>query len=86
MRLCTQMLQDSSCWQTLRLTVDSYSASQAISVYHCLNGFSFTLQAVYSVLKEAEHRSTFYIPYWSLPLAMQIVPRQRKFTKNLKAS
>ena len=27
------------------------------------------LQAVYGVLKEAEHRSTFYIPYWDLPLA-----------------
>lgn len=27
------------------------------------------LQAVYGVLKEAEHRSTFYIPYWNLPLA-----------------
>jgi hypothetical protein len=26
-------------------------------------------QAVYGVLKEAEHRSTFYIPYWNLPLA-----------------
>lgn len=25
-------------------------------------------QAVYGVLKEAEHRSTFYIPYWNLPL------------------
>ena len=29
----------------------------------------FLLQAVYGVLKEAEHRSTFYIPYWNLPLA-----------------
>lgn len=25
-------------------------------------------QAVYGLLKEAEHRSTFYIPYWNLPL------------------
>ena len=45
-----------------------------------------TLQAVYSVLKEAEHRSTFYIPYWNLPLAMQLVPRQRRFTENLGVS
>ena len=29
---------------------------------------SSLLQAVYGVLKEAEHRSTFYIPYWNLPL------------------
>jgi len=27
------------------------------------------IQAVYGLLKEAEHRSTFYIPYWDLPLA-----------------
>lgn len=27
------------------------------------------MQSVYGVLKEAEHRSTFYIPYWNLPLA-----------------
>ncbi len=29
---------------------------------------SFIVQAVYGLLKEAEHRSTFYIPYWNLPL------------------
>lgn len=32
--------------------------------------FAYTcVQAVYGLLKEAEHRSTFYIPYWDLPLA-----------------
>ena len=30
---------------------------------------NLVLQAVYGVLKEAEHRSTFYIPYWDLPFA-----------------
>eukprot|EP00967_Tisochrysis_lutea_P010027 scaffold11620_cov19-Tisochrysis_lutea.AAC.4 len=34
------------------------------------------LQAVYGVLKEAEHRSTFYIPYWNIPITKYIVPRQ----------
>jgi hypothetical protein len=33
-------------------------------------------QAVYGVLKEAEHRSTFYIPYWNIPITKYIVPRQ----------
>ncbi|KAG8069911.1 hypothetical protein GUJ93_ZPchr0006g42797 [Zizania palustris] len=33
---------------------------------------------------EAEHRSTFYIPYWNLPLTRWIVPRQRKFHSDLK--
>jgi hypothetical protein len=42
------------------------------------------LQAVYGTLFEAEHRSTFYIPYWKLPLASWIVPRQRKFQEDLK--
>lgn len=41
------------------------------------------LQAVYGVLKEAEHRSTFYIPYWKVPLARALVPRQRKFAADL---
>ncbi|CAN1160408.1 Cytochrome P450 97B2, chloroplastic [Linum perenne] len=41
-------------------------------------------QAVYGTLFEAEHRSTFYIPYWKIPLARWIVPRQRKFHGDLK--
>ncbi|KAL5720608.1 hypothetical protein ACHQM5_013261 [Ranunculus cassubicifolius] len=42
------------------------------------------IKAVYGTLFEAEHRSTFYIPYWKLPLARYIVPRQRKFRYDLK--
>ena len=42
------------------------------------------LQAVYGALFEAEHRSTFYVPYWKFPLARWLVPRQRKFHKDLK--
>ena len=38
---------------------------------------------MYGVLKEAEHRSTFYLPYWNLPLASVLVPRQRKFRQDL---
>lgn len=41
------------------------------------------MQAVYGVLKEAEHRSTFYIPYWKIPLARALVPRQRIFAQDL---
>ena len=43
----------------------------------------WALQAVYGVLKEAEHRSTFYIPYWNLPFARNLVPRQRQFYADL---
>ncbi|KAH0983836.1 hypothetical protein GBA52_011013 [Prunus armeniaca] len=42
------------------------------------------IKAVYGTLLEAEHRSTFYIPYWKFPLARWIVPRQRKFHGDLK--
>lgn len=42
------------------------------------------IQSVYGVLKEAEHRSTFYIPYWNLPIAKYIVPRQIQFQKDIK--
>lgn len=38
---------------------------------------------MYGVLKEAEHRSTFYIPYWNLPFAKNLVPRQRRFFADL---
>ncbi|EFN52906.1 hypothetical protein CHLNCDRAFT_138471 [Chlorella variabilis] len=41
------------------------------------------IEAVYGVLKEAEHRSTFYIPYWNLPLTKYLVPRQRQFNADL---
>ncbi|KAL8474182.1 hypothetical protein ACS0TY_030852 [Phlomoides rotata] len=42
------------------------------------------IKAVYGTLFEAEHRSTFYIPYWKIPLAKWLVPRQLKFQKDLK--
>ncbi|KAH6785240.1 hypothetical protein C2S51_037695 [Perilla frutescens var. frutescens] len=42
------------------------------------------IKAVYGTLFEAEHRSTFYIPYWKIPLAKWLVPRQRKFQTDLK--
>ncbi|XP_026391816.1 cytochrome P450 97B2, chloroplastic-like isoform X2 [Papaver somniferum] len=42
------------------------------------------IKAVYGTLFEAEHRSTFYIPYWKLPLVRWLVPRQRKFHNDLK--
>ncbi|KAL0912278.1 hypothetical protein M5K25_018240 [Dendrobium thyrsiflorum] len=41
------------------------------------------IKAVYGTLFEAEHRSTFYIPYWNLPFARWVFPRQRKFHSDL---
>eukprot|EP01039_Chlorochromonas_danica_P009029 gene9029-9964_t len=42
------------------------------------------VRAVYSALKEAEHRSMIPFPYWDLPFANQLVPRLRKFNADLK--
>lgn len=42
------------------------------------------IQAVYNTLREAEHRSTFYFPYWNIPFASQVVPRQRAFQADLR--
>jgi cytochrome P450 family 97 subfamily B polypeptide 3 len=41
------------------------------------------VQAVYGVLKEAEHRSTFYLPYWNIALLRFLVPRQRRFASDI---
>lgn len=38
---------------------------------------------MYGVLYEAEHRSTFYVPYWKFPPARWLVPRQRKFATDM---
>lgn len=52
--------------------------------FECITKMSPVIQAVYGTLYEAEHRSTFYIPYWKLPFATLVVPRQRKFQEDLK--
>ncbi len=45
---------------------------------------TFALQAVYTVLREAEYRSTYPLPYWNIPLLRLIVPRQRRCQEALK--
>lgn len=42
------------------------------------------VKAVYSTLVEVEHRSQVPVPYWELPLADLVVPRQRKFKNDIK--
>eukprot|EP00291_Cryptomonas_curvata_P020761 CAMPEP_0172165816 /NCGR_PEP_ID=MMETSP1050-20130122/8625_1 /TAXON_ID=233186 /ORGANISM="Cryptomonas curvata, Strain CCAP979/52" /LENGTH=561 /DNA_ID=CAMNT_0012836335 /DNA_START=256 /DNA_END=1937 /DNA_ORIENTATION=- len=46
------------------------------------------IKAAYACLKEAEHRSTFLVPYWSVPFLgsghYSIVPRQREFAGHLR--
>ena len=35
-------------------------------------------------MREAEYRSTAFVPYWNVPLLRAIVPRQRRCTEALK--
>lgn len=42
------------------------------------------IQAVYTALREAEHRSIAIFPYWNIPGASVIVPRQRAVTEALR--
>lgn len=42
------------------------------------------IKAVLRILKETEHRSTTFIPYWKIPGAKQIVPRLRGFYADMK--
>jgi len=43
------------------------------------------IKAVYRVLRESEHRSTFPLPYWQIPGAMELVPRQKQFKADITA-
>lgn len=38
---------------------------------------------MYTVLREAEYRSTAPIPYWNVPLLAAIVPRQQRCSEAL---
>lgn len=42
------------------------------------------IRAVYRVLRESEHRSTTFVPYWKIPGAAWLVPRQRKFSADMR--
>jgi cytochrome P450 len=42
------------------------------------------IKAVYRVLRESEHRSTFPLQYWQIPGAMELVPRQKQFKEDMK--
>jgi len=42
------------------------------------------IKAVYRVLRESEHRSTFPLQYWQIPGAMDIVPRQKQFKQDMQ--
>merc|ERR1719191_1506494 len=51
--------------------------------FNSTNDESPVVKAAISTLKEAEHRSMTPFPYWNIPFATDIVPRQVEFKKNI---
>lgn len=51
--------------------------------FDSVNTESPVIKAVYRILKECEHRSTVFLPYWKIPGAPQLVPRLRAFYSDL---
>ena len=49
----------------------------------CLLAILLIEQAVYRTLREAEHRSTSFIPYWNLPYAEKWMSGQVSFNKDM---
>jgi cytochrome P450 len=48
-----------------------------------VNKESPIVKAVYRILREAEHRSSSFIPYWNLPYADKWMEGQREFRKDM---
>lgn len=42
------------------------------------------IKAVYRALKETEHRSMMFLPYWKIPGAASVVPRLRRFYSDMR--
>ncbi|KAK9152192.1 hypothetical protein Syun_010501 [Stephania yunnanensis] len=87
------LAMDSEGSDTVELDLEAEFSSLALDIiglgvfnydFGSITKESPVIKAVYGTLFEAEHRSTFYIPYWKLPLSSWIVPRQRKFRRDLK--
>lgn len=51
--------------------------------FDSVNTESPVIKAVYRMLKESEHRSTVFIPYWKIPGARQLIPRLRAFYSDM---
>ncbi|XP_057545720.1 cytochrome P450 97B2, chloroplastic [Amaranthus tricolor] len=88
-----KLLEDLPAQDTIELDLEAEFSSLALDIiglgvfnydFGSITKESPVIKAVYGTLFEAEHRSTFYIPYWKFPLARWIVPRQRKFWNDLK--
>lgn len=67
-----------------RLTLDVIGKAVFNYDFDSLSNDTGIIEAVYTVLREAEDRSVSPIPVWDLPIWKDISPRQRKVTAALK--
>lgn len=52
--------------------------------FDSVNSESPIIKAVYRALKETEHRSMMFLPYWKIPGARSVVPRLRRFYADMQ--
>ncbi|KAF9606360.1 hypothetical protein IFM89_025028 [Coptis chinensis] len=67
-----------------RLTLDIIGNALFNYEFDSLSNDTGIVEAVYTVLREAEDRSVSPIPVWDIPVWKDISPRQRKVTASLK--
>ncbi|ESQ33655.1 hypothetical protein EUTSA_v10007138mg [Eutrema salsugineum] len=67
-----------------RLTLDIIGKAVFNYDFDSLTNDTGVIEAVYTVLREAEDRSVSPIPVWDLPIWKDISPRQRKVATSLK--
>ncbi|KAF7805260.1 protein LUTEIN DEFICIENT 5, chloroplastic [Senna tora] len=67
-----------------RLTLDIIGKAVFNYDFDCLTNDTGIVEAVYTVLREAEDRSVAPIPVWEIPIWKDISPRQRKVASALK--
>ncbi|CAM6102442.1 unnamed protein product [Calypogeia fissa] len=67
-----------------RMTLDVIGKAVFNYEFNSLQVDTGIVEAVYVALREAEARSTAFIPYWNVPILAAIDPRQRKVAQALK--
>ena len=61
-----------------RLTLDVIGKAVFNYEFDALSKDDAVIDAVYTLLREAEYRSITFLPYWKIPGVSKIVPRQRR--------
>ncbi|XP_028111770.1 protein LUTEIN DEFICIENT 5, chloroplastic-like [Camellia sinensis] len=69
---------------TSRLTLDIIGKALFNYDFDSLTNDTGIVEAVYTVLREAEDRSVAPLPYWDIPIFKDISPQQKRVTAALK--